>query len=219
MRFTSLTIPTSHLDQAAAFYRDTLGLDITRTSGGFEASIGRTKLVVVPGAPTPGAIHLAITIPRNQFAGAKAWLAARTPLSVVDGADEFVLADEPWRSKSVYFTGPDGIVLELITRDALENDSSEPFSSASLLCVSEIGMAVPDVRATVARLRAEYGAGPFGLGGDEFAPVGDDDGLFIVVATGREWFSAPGSHAVGAPTDIRVEATAGRRRGLVVLLA
>jgi catechol 2,3-dioxygenase-like lactoylglutathione lyase family enzyme len=219
MRFISLTIPASSIDQAAAFYGGTLGLETTRTADGLEAYIGSTTLVVNPGAPVMGGIHLAITIPRNQFAEGKAWLAARTRLSVVDGEDEFPLADHPWRSKSVYFTGPDDIVLELITRDALANDSAEPFSSASLLCISEIGMAVQDVPATVAAVHAKYGAEPFGQGGDEFAPVGDNDGLFIVVAVGREWFSAPGSRATGAPTDIRVESTTGQRRGFAVLLA
>lgn len=219
MRFTSLTIPTSNIDQAAAFYGETLGLETARTADVLEAHIGRTTLVARPGTAVTGGMHVAITIPRNQFVGAKAWLAARTTLSIVDGHDEFPLAEPPWRSRSIYFTGPDGIVLELITRDALANDSAEPFSSASLLGVSEIGMAVGDVRATVAALHAEYGAEPFGPGSDEFAPVGDDDGLFIVVTEGREWFSAPGSHATGAPTDIRVEPGARRHRGVAVLLA
>ena len=203
MRFTSLTITASDLERAAAFYEGVLGLDVRRTPGGFEAIVGRTTLVVLQGATAWGGIHLAFTIPRNRFDEGKTWLAARTPLSVMDGSDELHLPDAPWCSRSVYFRGPDGIVLELIARDNLHNDSTEPFASASLLCVSEIGMAVQDVRETVARLHAEFGAPPFGSGGDEFAPIGDDDGLFIVVAEGREWFSAPGSRARGVPTSIR----------------
>jgi catechol 2,3-dioxygenase-like lactoylglutathione lyase family enzyme len=210
MRITALTFTASDLAAASDFYHGVLGLKTRRTTEGFEAAVGRTTLVVRAGSPAWAGIHLAITIPRNRFADAKAWLSARTPLVTVDGADEFALADEPWCSKSLYFRGPDGIVLELITRDRLENDSSEPFSSASLLCISETGIASRDVPLTVSTLHSTFGAEPFGAGGDEFAPIGDDDGLFIVVADGRPWFSAPDSRARGAPTDIRVER---RRRG------
>jgi catechol 2,3-dioxygenase-like lactoylglutathione lyase family enzyme len=206
MRFTTLTITASDPDAAAEFYARVLGLTTRHTVDGFEAMIGRTTLVVRGGETEWGGIHLAITIPRNRFAEAKAWLSARTPLAIVDGADEFALPDEPWRSNSLYFRGPDGIVLELITRDRLQNDSAESFSSASLLSISETGVASQDVRATVAELDSKFGAEPFGEGGDQFAPIGDDDGLFIVVADGRPWFSAPDSRARGAPTDIRVEA-------------
>ncbi|HMH58194.1 MAG TPA: VOC family protein [Galbitalea sp.] len=205
MRFTSLAITASNVVEAENFYRGVLGLETRRVADGFDVMIGRTTLMVHNGATPWGGIHLAITIPRNRFDEAKAWLSARTPLSTVDGADEFALADEPWRSKSLYFRGPDGIVLEFITRDRLENDSSEPFSSASLLCISEAGVASQNVRTTVAELNSQYGAEPFGVGADEFAPIGDDNGLFIVVADGRPWFSAPDSHARGAPADIRVE--------------
>jgi catechol 2,3-dioxygenase-like lactoylglutathione lyase family enzyme len=205
MRFTSLAITASNVVEAENFYRGVLGLETRRAADGFEVMIGRTTLIVHHGATPWGGIHLAITIPRNRFDDAKAWLSARTPLTTVDGANEFALADEPWRSKSLYFRGPDGIVLELITRDRLENDSTEPFSGASLLCISEAGIASQDVRATVAELHAEYGAEPFGAGVDEFAPIGNDDGLFIVVAVGRPWFSAPDSSAQDAPTDIRID--------------
>jgi catechol 2,3-dioxygenase-like lactoylglutathione lyase family enzyme len=205
MRISSLTITTSDLASAADFYGRVLGLEVTQFADRFEATIGRTTLVVRPGETEWASIHLAITIPRNRFGEAKEWLSTRTPLSVVDGADEFALPDQPWRSKSLYFRGPDGIVLEFITRDRLKNDASGPFSSASLLCISEAGVASKDVAATVSELHASYGTEPFGAGVDEFAPIGDDDGLFIVVADGRPWFSASDSRARGAPSDIRVE--------------
>jgi catechol 2,3-dioxygenase-like lactoylglutathione lyase family enzyme len=209
MRFSRLTITASDLDEAFDFYHRVLGLGVAQHPTSLEVTIGRTTLRVERAETAWASIHLAITIPRNRFAEAKAWLSERTPLAVVDGVDEFALADEPWRSRSLYFRGPDGIVLELITRDALNNDLAEPFSSASLLCVSEAGIASQDVPATVARLHSKYHAEPFGSGSDEFAPVGDDEGLFIVVADGRPWFSAPDSRARGAPTGIHAERQAG----------
>jgi catechol-2,3-dioxygenase len=63
----------------------------------------------------PGAYHGAITVPEDRFAEAKAWLQERVPLLERDGLDEFALG-VPWNSQSVYFEGPDGILLELIER-------------------------------------------------------------------------------------------------------
>ncbi|HEX4443276.1 MAG TPA: VOC family protein [Galbitalea sp.] len=205
MRISTLTITASDLDAAAEYYQGLLGLRIKRDIDRFEAAVGRTTLVVRPGETAWAGIHLAMTIPRNRFAEARTWLSARTALATVDGEDEFANPNEPWCSKSLYFRGPDGIVLELITRDRLDNDSSEPFSSASLLCISEAGVASTNVAATVAALGRRFGAEPFGEGVDEFAPIGDDHGMFIVVADGRPWFSALDSRARGGPTDIRVE--------------
>jgi hypothetical protein len=93
-----------------------------------------------------------VTVPEDRFAEAKAWPEERVPLLERDGLDEFRLG-VPWNSQSVYFAGPDGILLELIARHDLPAvASSGRFSSADLLRISEIGLAVPDVPAAVATL-------------------------------------------------------------------
>ncbi len=100
-----------------------------------------------PGMVEPGAYRSAITVPKDRFAEAKAWLQERVPLLEKDGLDEFRLGP-PWNSQSVYFAGPDGILLELIARHDLPAPSSSrrgPLISADLLRISEIGLAVPDV--------------------------------------------------------------------------
>ena len=64
----------------------------------------------------------------------------------------------PWNSQSLYFAGPDGILLELIARHDLATLSSwGRFTSADLLRISEIGLAVPDVPAAVESLQNAFG--------------------------------------------------------------
>ncbi|SDR91887.1 VOC family protein [Microterricola viridarii] len=78
------------------------------------------------GAATHPVNHLAITVPRNQFAAARHWLLERTAVIELDGESGFALG-EPWHS--VYFLGPDGIILEFIARHGLPNDKVEPFGA------------------------------------------------------------------------------------------
>jgi catechol-2,3-dioxygenase len=188
MLISQVELPVSDTVQAARFYGDVLALP-TRTGGGVvQVEVGPSVLLLHPGPVEPGAYHGAITVPEDRFAEAKAWLQERVSLLERDGLDEFALG-APWNSQSVYFTGPDGILLELIARhDLAAAESSGRFSSADLLRISEIGLAVPDVATAVASLHNAFGLPVFGTAAAEFTPLGDPDGLLIVVRQGRPWF-------------------------------
>jgi catechol 2,3-dioxygenase-like lactoylglutathione lyase family enzyme len=202
MRITHLELLAVDLDEIERFYGSVLELPLSRAPESATVTIGWSTVVFRAGDARPGAIHVALTIPRNQFAEAKEWLASRVDILSSDGADEFPLEREPWRSRSLYFRGPDGIDLELITRDNLANDAAEPFSGSSLLNVSEVGRAVPDIPGEVERLRRDLGIEPFGDWVDQFAPVGDQEGLFILVNEGRVWFPTTDALAFGEPREI-----------------
>jgi catechol-2,3-dioxygenase len=130
-----------------------------------EVGVGLSVLLLQRGPVGPGAYHCAVTVPEDRFAEAKAWPEERVPLLERDGLGEFRL-EVPWNSQSVYFAGPDGILLELIARHDLA--SSGRFSSADLLRISEIGIAVPDVPAAVATLQDAFGLPVFGTAAAEF---------------------------------------------------
>jgi catechol 2,3-dioxygenase-like lactoylglutathione lyase family enzyme len=202
MRLTRVELLATDLDEIERFYGGVLGLPTTREGDGVSMAVGWSTLVFRTGDARPGAIHIAFSIPRNRFAEAKQWLAARVLILSSGGTDELVLDREPWHSRSLYFRGPDGIDLEFIARQNLPIDSPEPFDSASLLCVSEVGRAIADIPAEVERLRREFGILPFGDWVDEFAPVGDQEGLFILVNEGRLWFPTDDAFAFGEPVSV-----------------
>ena len=177
----------SDLMAAAAFYEQTLELPVRRVGGSVAVTIGSSELILSGGRTGTGSHHLAITVPATQFALAKRWLAERVPLLQRDGADEFALP-APWLSQSVYFFGPDDVLLELIVRHSLGSNASGPFGSQSLIGISEVGIAVTDVEAATSAVHDAYGLTEFDTGGPEFVPVGDHHGLLIVVSRGRTWF-------------------------------
>jgi catechol-2,3-dioxygenase len=142
MLISRVELPVSDAAQAGKFYRDVLGLPTRANSDIVEVQVGASVLLLDQGTVRSGAYHCAINIPADRFDQAKVWLQQRVAPLGRDGQDEFNLA-APWNSQSVYFTGPDGIILELIARHDQPATSTAPFSSADLLCISEIGLAVP----------------------------------------------------------------------------
>lgn len=109
-------------------------------------------------------------------------------------------------ARAVYFRDPEENVGELIARP----------STHAELSLAEVGLAVDDVPAAVATL-AELGLAPYREADESFAPVGDADGLLIVVRVGRGWFPV-GVPAGDSPIEVIVagahagEVTLGRHR-------
>jgi catechol 2,3-dioxygenase-like lactoylglutathione lyase family enzyme len=80
-------------------------------------------------------------------------------------------------ARAVYFRDPEQNVVELLARP-------EPRPERAL---AEVGLPVEDVHAAVEAF-AELGIEPYRDADETFAPLGDADGLLIVVRTGRGWF-------------------------------
>jgi catechol-2,3-dioxygenase len=216
VHITSLRLLAPDLPAQAAFYTRVLGLPLIHDDADeltFQAGATRLSFAAAP-AGDQGAYHFAFNIPENQFASAKAWLAARVPLlRNQDGADEFDFSH--WDAHAVYAADPASNILELIARHALPNGRAGDFDSSSLLEVSEIGLATPDVGALASRLEAELGLGVFrGSLSDSFGALGDETGLFILVRTGRRWYPDLQTPAQALPLIVHVT-TATKRRFVV----
>jgi catechol 2,3-dioxygenase-like lactoylglutathione lyase family enzyme len=203
MHIAHVDLVSTDVATAAEFYAGVLGQSVTVATGSNSATvrIGTSTLTLRRGTASVGINHLAFTIPANRFAEAKAWLSSRVALLTKDGADKFSLGGT-WNSESVYFPGPDGSILELIARHSLDNATAHPFTGADLLCVSEIGLGVPDVPGAVDALEAQFGLARFGDGGDQFSPVGDHDGLLILVSQDRPWFPSADLIASRGPLTV-----------------
>jgi len=211
MNIRDLTLLAADPVQLAGFYAD-LGLSVEQHDGNVHVMAGRSVLIFTPSpGATPAPYHFAFNIPQNQFAEAKTWLAARVPLvQNQDGADEIFSAD--WNSHAVYFYDPAGNIVELIARHTLKNDSEKPFSAASLLNISEIGIVTDDVLSLVGVFTASFGVTSYlGKFGETFTAVGDADGLFIIVKEGRLWFPDQKVAAVALRTVVTFIDGQGRR--------
>ncbi|PYE48508.1 ring-cleaving dioxygenase [Paenibacillus barcinonensis] len=187
---------TARLEELHHFYRSTLGMTVSAVDPvkqAFTVQAGETKLIFKQwnaevsqgGYDTEPFYHFALMIPQNRFKEAKQWAASRVTLSSDGKRDEAYSIN--WDSHSLYFEDPAGNIVELIAHHPLNNEQEHTFSVADILRVCEIGLVSEDVSATVNELQ-EAGLSRWGEGSDTFSPVGDRNGLFIVVKKERVWF-------------------------------
>lgn len=186
MHLRHLVLPCLDPDLTLRFYRDVLQLPIH----GNAVRIGWSTLECVQAQRPVGSVHLAFNVAPSRFQAAAQWISARaTLLSDAHGREHFAL-DGVWQSHSVYFAGPDGAVLELIARNALQDApvGDGQFGGEELLCLSEIGLPSNNVEVVTRSLAHHFGLQPFAPPLEGFAALGDDHGLLIVVDQRRRWF-------------------------------
>jgi catechol 2,3-dioxygenase-like lactoylglutathione lyase family enzyme len=209
MRIRDVTLTVRDLAECAAFYREVLELPVDEQPGRVTVHVGPARLVLLPGERYSGVHHLAIGVSPHEFVRTHEWLGRRVEIWTIDGSEVFP-GGPGWNSRSLYFFGPEEIILEYIAHD---EDSVHPAGSGPApdpLGIYEIGVAVPDVPAAVAGLTDAFGLDPFPPQTEKFAPVGDRDGLFILVAPDRHWLAAP-RHFPAADTPISVTIDAPKR--------
>jgi len=126
----------------------------------------------------------------------------RTPLLHDEtGKDEFDSVS--WNSYSIYFKDAADNVLEFIARHNLKNAIDDSFDSNQILNVSEIGLPSEDVMGFAHEICSELELSVFMQEPNEnFIPVGDDHGLFILSIINRIWI--PNSSVPAKLLPVRV---------------
>ncbi|RNI22515.1 VOC family protein [Rufibacter latericius] len=184
-----LTLFARDIKAQRLFYGQSLGLHLVASSPrAFTVQAGSSRLTFEQstGQEAPH-YHFAFNIPENQLPEAKAWLQSRTSLLSKDGTDVFVFAPA-WNAEGLYFLDQDGNVVEFIARHNLSTSSQDPFGPQSLLCLSEMGLVVPEVAPVVDTLRQQVGLSVWQDAGPDFKALGSETGLLILVKETRPWF-------------------------------
>ncbi|MCL1550544.1 VOC family protein [Xanthomonas nasturtii] len=179
-------LPCLDPDLTLRFYRDVLQLP----EHGNAVRVGWSTLECMQAQHPVGSVHLAFNVAPSRFEAAAQWIGARAILlRDPQGRAHFAL-DGAWQSHSVYFAGPDGAVLELIARNALQDapTGTGQFHGEELLCLSEIGLSSGNVEVVTCSVAHHFGLQPFAQPLEGFAALGDDHGLLIVVDQRRRWF-------------------------------
>jgi len=212
MLIDEVLLQTGDLGGLRDFYTRVLGLnELTEAGDMLTLQAGRSRVSFRHAeSGSQGYYHFAFDVLQNRLPEAKAWLTTRVPL-IPDRSGIDLFHSDEWNSDSVYFYDPAGNILEFIARHNQTNDSDNPFGPTSIIAVTEIGLTCEDVHAMVAWLRGGLGIEVYADGeGEQFAPVGDEAGLLIVVRQGRIWFPDTGKPAVFAPLSLRLTTTPGR---------
>ncbi len=179
---------TSQLTKLKEFYSGILGLEIfTDLDYTFTVKAGSSKLTFIEDEfETNPYYHFAFNIPENSINEAIKWLEAKAKLIVY--GDSSLISFPNWNAHSVYFFDPAGNIVELIARHNLPNRTDREFSSASILSISEVGMPVASVKSCCNTLNQMLDENLWWGNLETFAAMGDENGLFIVVTSSRNWF-------------------------------
>lgn len=191
MNIEAISLLTNDLENTFDFYYNTLGLSVTEhTDQYITFSAGKTKLTFLHSDTCQHPIyHFAFTIPANKLNEAFDFMQSRTTIMDIPSGGK--IADfSNWNAEAFYFYDNNGNILEFITRYALTNLSDETFSGASINAISEIGLVTDHVPRLAKEITDHYNIPVFEHqpAQEQFTVLGDNSGLFILVATERAWY-------------------------------
>lgn len=208
MNIRLLILETTRLEELKAFYSQVLDWPpADEEEGSFTLELQSTELEFRRhiGDQEPY-YHFAINIPANKVEEAHYWLKQRVPLLWLDDYKSDIADFTNWNARSIYFFDPAGNIVELIARFDLDNESEEAFSPAQFLSVSEIGLVVPaaELESKAAEVLQDFQLNWFSkqLPQENFKAIGNDEGLFILVPEGRNWYPTQHRYAMLAPLKI-----------------
>ncbi|WP_159801081.1 VOC family protein [Flavobacterium sp. MK4S-17] len=191
MKILELEILSDNLAETERFYKNVLGLKPYHKDDAstiiFKA--GYTSLVFRKSENLKPVYHFAFDVPNNRFYEAYETIKAKTPVILIqDGQD---IADfTNWDARSFYFYDNNGNIVEIITRYANKVFAGKPFGASNIICVSEIGLVIGKVPQFADMLYNKFGVPIFHRQprSEKFTVSGDDDGLFILAESGRNWY-------------------------------
>jgi catechol-2,3-dioxygenase len=189
MKILELELRTKKLDIMLNFYHHRLGFQLVeQNEDRFSIMIGITKLTFIEALMDENPFyHYAINIPENKVCEALEWFERKVNITKDEG--EKIIHFTSWNSHAFYFDDPDGNIIEIIGRHNLKNPiTANPFSLESIIAIDEIGVPTNDVMGTLSILKQEFGLPNWRDPYPEFATVGSEEGLFIVVKKGRVWY-------------------------------
>lgn len=153
------------------------------------------------GTPQKRAHHLAFAVPTGTIDD----YATQFDTDTVDRPNG------PFAMRSVYLTGPEDAVIELVEHEHRPAGDTPDTTGdpAPLLGVVEVGLGVPDVRASGEALAEHYGDRlPHGFGDPDrriIAAYGDIDGSVVLSAADRPWFPTEDTFPVTDRPGIKLE--------------
>lgn len=144
MEINHVILHTKNIMQMKNFYIDNLEFTLLKDDEkSLRFAVGRSILeFIATETVNQPFYHFAFSIPFNKFKEAKLWIQKRVKLTVEDGKDEVYFNN--LQADAFYFTDPGGNIVEFIARHSLSEEGSEPFSSNSVINISEMSLTVND---------------------------------------------------------------------------
>ncbi len=194
MNLETVVLQAADLNGLLEFYGDRLGLPtlLDKAKAELSITIGTSRLIFQHRADFRGRYHFAFNLPENRLAAGRAFLAARGITLIPDATGETLFDFDFWDAHTIYFFDSAGNIAEFIARHELDNDLQNAdtfsFSPKEIQNISEIALPAPDVPVLGKMLSETVGVAEYRDTNANFMPLGDANGLFILVTEGRVWF-------------------------------
>ena len=202
MHLQHLHLYTSQLQAQYEFYTKTLGLQASALQEAtFHLTIGNSQLHFHE-QETATPYHFAINIPANKSTEALIWLQAR--LKILPYKGEAVINFEAWNAEAIYFYDADQNIVELIARKNTQPTETAAFGAEQWLGISEIGTPTSTVPTLCARLQ-EQSIPHYSGDLQNFAAMGEEDGLFIVINKEERSWMPNNDQAFASPFEIQFQ--------------
>lgn len=190
MQILEVSLLSDDLKRTETFYSGRLGLTaINKKPSSISFLAGRSILTFQQSNNLRPVYHFAFNIPKNKLNEAITWASLKFNLLRIENND-FIADFKAWNAASFYFFDNNGNILEFIARRDLNNKSDEPFSSDSILSISEIGIVTMNVSELAHKLITDFNIPVFSKQPphENFAAFGNDRGLLILSAPNRHWY-------------------------------
>ncbi len=190
MLIKEIKLLTNTLAETKYFYHQILGFPIIiEEKNLISFQTGFSLLTFQEANEKNPVYHFAFNIPCNKIEEALHWLELKTEIIKADEETEIV-DFKNWNAKAVYFLDNNENILELIARSDLKNEDNKEFTSNSFISISEMAIVIDNVVKTATDLIQSLNISYFDKQkpAEEFAALGDDNGLLILSKAGRNWF-------------------------------
>ena len=187
MKIKELILFTQNLVAQIEFYLNVLEFELLHKSKtGCSFKLGNSILsfkICKNTAP----YHFAFNIYSNMEQEAFSWLKERVDILPFNNKE--IINFESWNAKAIYFYDSDMNIVEFIARKNLKMNSNLPFSSKSIINISEIGIATSTMRKTYNEINILRPIKLYSEDFDRFGALGNEEGMFILVnPVLKKWF-------------------------------
>lgn len=177
MKILKIVFETVNIHEMKKFYTKTLEMTIVRENQSFFTVIAGNTLITFQQSPNVKAplYHFALrtSLPFYEYMFKKL---KKCNVKILPNS-EWELSGY-WKGKQVYFTDPDGNIVEILEREILESEGWYDVCEVGLPCADVKDMG--DFLSPIKNVNQTESA--------NFRFYGDDFGSFVVVKEGRHWY-------------------------------
>ncbi|KOS62012.1 VOC family protein [Lysinibacillus agricola] len=160
MKITKVKLYAYDVHKMKEFYCDHLGFVLIKNSDNFFEMAAGESIITFKKIPSSvkKQYHFALNIPCNLFQQAKSWGKKHAELLFSEGQDEVYF--DTLKAHSCYFYDPEGNIIELISRQEVnQKQDAESFSAKHVLNIGEMNLTTDAIYSVANSLR-EYGITP-----------------------------------------------------------